>query len=55
MPFVEEAEYVDSEVGSHISGAEVAKVVKILYGGMTLSVDKIHPEFLKALNVVELS
>ena len=44
---VEEAEPVDSEVDSPITGAEVAEALK--------KVDEIHPEFLKSLDVVGLS
>ena len=42
----------DSGVGSPISEAEVAEVVKKLLGGRTPGVDEVHPEFLKALDVV---
>ncbi|TWW67234.1 hypothetical protein D4764_02G0002750 [Takifugu flavidus] len=42
-------------MGSHISGAEVAEVVKKLLGGKAPGVDEIRPEFLKALDVVGLS
>ncbi|TWW64209.1 hypothetical protein D4764_03G0012170 [Takifugu flavidus] len=42
-------------IGSHISGAEVAEVVKKLLGGRALGMDQIRPEFLKALDVVGLS
>uniref|UniRef100_A0A674MBB2 Reverse transcriptase domain-containing protein n=1 Tax=Takifugu rubripes TaxID=31033 RepID=A0A674MBB2_TAKRU len=42
-------------MGSHISGTEVAEVVKKLLGGKDPGVDEIHPEFLKALDVVGLS
>ena len=41
-------------MGSLISGAEVAMVVKKLLGGRALGVDEIHPECLKALDVVGL-
>ncbi|TWW73387.1 hypothetical protein D4764_15G0007810 [Takifugu flavidus] len=42
-------------MGSHISGAEVAEVVKKLLGGKAPRGDEIRPEFLKALDVVGLS
>ncbi|TWW74534.1 hypothetical protein D4764_14G0005370, partial [Takifugu flavidus] len=51
----EEAGPGDLGTGSHISGAEVAKVVKKLLGGKALGVVEIRPEFLKALDVVGLS
>ncbi|TWW77636.1 R2 Retrovirus-related Pol polyprotein from type I retrotransposable element [Takifugu flavidus] len=41
----------DLEMGSHISGAEVAEVVTKLLGGKAPGVDEIRPEFLKALDV----
>ncbi|TWW81711.1 hypothetical protein D4764_01G0015260 [Takifugu flavidus] len=44
----------DLGTGSWISGAEVAKVVKKVLGGKAPGVDEIHPEFLKALDVVGL-
>ncbi|TWW53877.1 R2DM Retrovirus-related Pol polyprotein from type II retrotransposable element [Takifugu flavidus] len=54
-PSSEEVGPGDLEMGSHISGAEFAKVVKKLLGGKAPGVDEIHPEFLKALDVVGLS
>ncbi|TWW62709.1 hypothetical protein D4764_04G0013560 [Takifugu flavidus] len=45
----------DMRPGSHISGAEVAEVVKKLLSGKAPGVDEIHPEFLKALDNVGLS
>ena len=45
----------DSGVGSPISGAEVAEVVRKLLGGRAPGVDEVRPEFLKALDVVGLS
>ena len=42
-------------VGSPISGAEVAEVVKKLLGGRAPEVDETRLEFLKALDVVGLS
>ncbi|TWW53255.1 hypothetical protein D4764_0018220 [Takifugu flavidus] len=42
-------------MGSRISGAEVAEVVKKLLGGKAPGVDEIRPESLKALDVVGLS
>ncbi|TWW62402.1 hypothetical protein D4764_04G0010490 [Takifugu flavidus] len=45
----------DLEMGSRISGAEVAEVVKKLLGGKAPGVDEIRPESLKALDVVGLS
>ena len=51
----EEAESVDSEVDSPITGAGVAEVVEKLHSGRYLWVDGIHPEFLKALDVGGLS
>ena len=42
-------------VSSPISRAEFAKLIKKLLNGMTLGVNEIRPEFLKALDVVELS
>ena len=54
-PSGKEAEPGDPGVGSPISGAEVAKVVKKLLGGRAPGVDEIRPEFLKALDVVGLS
>ena len=41
--------------GLPFSGAEVAEVVKRLLGGKDPGVDEVRPEFLKALDVVELS
>ncbi|TWW73571.1 hypothetical protein D4764_15G0009650 [Takifugu flavidus] len=55
VPSNEEAGPGDLGIGSHISGAEVAEVVKKLLGGKALGVDEIRPEFLKALDVVGLS
>ncbi|TWW54485.1 hypothetical protein D4764_0145930 [Takifugu flavidus] len=54
-PSSEEVGPGDLEMGSHISGAEVAEVVKKLLGGRAPGVDEIRPEFLKALDVVGLS
>ncbi|TWW81090.1 hypothetical protein D4764_01G0009050 [Takifugu flavidus] len=51
-PSNEEAGPGDLGIGSHISGAEVAMVVKKLLGGKAPGVDEICPEFLKALDVV---
>ncbi|TWW74408.1 hypothetical protein D4764_14G0004110 [Takifugu flavidus] len=48
-PSNEEAGPGDLGIGSHISGAEVAEVVKKLLGGKAPGVDEIRPEFLKAL------
>ena len=42
-------------MGSPISGAEVAEVVRKLLGGRAPGVDEVRPEFLKALDVVGLS
>ena len=42
-------------MGSPISGAEVAEVVRKLLGGRVPGVDEVCPEFLKALDVVGLS
>ncbi|TWW71602.1 hypothetical protein D4764_16G0000990, partial [Takifugu flavidus] len=54
-PSSEEVGPGDLEIGSHISGAEVAKVVNKLLVGKAPGVDEIRPEFLKALDVVGLS
>ena len=54
-PSGKEAGPGDSGVGSPISGAEVAEVVRKLLGGRAPGVDEVHPEFLKALDVVGLS
>ncbi|TWW81798.1 hypothetical protein D4764_01G0016130 [Takifugu flavidus] len=54
-PSSEEVGPGDLEMGSRISGAEVAEVVKKLLGGKAPGVDEIRPEFLKALDVVGLS
>ncbi|TWW62405.1 hypothetical protein D4764_04G0010520 [Takifugu flavidus] len=54
-PSIQEAGPGDLGIGSHISGAEVAEVVKKLLGGKPPGVDEIRPEFLKALDVVGLS
>ncbi|TWW67426.1 HEAT repeat-containing protein 3 [Takifugu flavidus] len=54
-PSNEEAGPRDLGIGSHISGAEVAEVVKKLLGGKAPGVDEIRLEFLKALDVVGLS
>ncbi|TWW67270.1 hypothetical protein D4764_02G0003110 [Takifugu flavidus] len=54
-PSSEEVGPGDLEMGSHISGAEVAEVVKKLLGGKAPGVDEIRPEFLKALDVAGLS
>ena len=45
----------DSEMDSPITGPEVTELVKKLHGGRVPEVDEIHPEFLKALDVVGLS
>ncbi len=50
-----ETELEDLEVGSLISGAEVAEAVKQLHGSNAPGVDEICPEFLKTLDVVGLS
>ena len=42
-------------MGTPISGAEVAEVVKKLLGGKAPGVDEVRPEFLRALDVVGLS
>ncbi|MEL7181936.1 MAG: reverse transcriptase family protein, partial [Pseudomonadota bacterium] len=55
MSSVEDAEPVDLEVDSSITGAEVAEVVKKLHSGRAPGVDEIRPDFLKALDVVGLS
>ena len=44
-----------SDVGHPISGAEVSEVVGKLLFSKAPGVDKVHPEFLKALDVVGLS
>ncbi|TWW53923.1 hypothetical protein D4764_0157230 [Takifugu flavidus] len=54
-PSSEEVGPGDLEMGSRISGAEVAEVVKKLLGGKAPGVDEIRPESLKALDVVGLS
>ncbi|TWW66954.1 hypothetical protein D4764_20G0009860 [Takifugu flavidus] len=54
-PSSEEVGPGDLEMGSHISGAEVAEIVKKLLGGKAPGVDEICLEFLKALDVVGLS
>ncbi|TWW68384.1 hypothetical protein D4764_19G0001820 [Takifugu flavidus] len=54
-PSSEEVGRGDLEMGSRISGAEVAEVVKKLLGGKAPGVDEIRPESLKALDVVGLS
>ena len=51
----EEAESESSEMGTPISGAEVAEVVKKLFGGKAPGVDEVRPEFLRALDVIGLS
>ncbi|TWW56347.1 hypothetical protein D4764_08G0003340 [Takifugu flavidus] len=55
MPSSEEVGPRDLGIGSHISGAEVAEVVKKFLGGEALGVAEIRPEILKALDVVGLS
>ncbi|KAK3548334.1 hypothetical protein QTP70_010189 [Hemibagrus guttatus] len=55
MPSVEEPEAGDSEVDSFITQAEVTEVVQQLLGGKAPGVDEILPEYLKSLDVVELS
>ncbi|TWW76582.1 hypothetical protein D4764_13G0012440 [Takifugu flavidus] len=52
-PSSEEVGPGDLGIGSHISGAEVAEVVKKLLGGKAPGVDEIRPQFLKALVVRE--
>ncbi|TWW71634.1 EARP-interacting protein [Takifugu flavidus] len=54
-PSNEEAGPGDLGIGSHISGAEVAEVVKKLLSDKAPGVDEIHPEFLNVLDVVGLS
>ncbi|KAK0154256.1 putative uncharacterized transposon-derived protein F52C9.6 [Merluccius polli] len=54
-PSGKEAGPGDSGVGSPISGAEVAEVVRKLLGGRATGVDEVRPKFLKALDVVGLS
>ncbi|KAK3505725.1 hypothetical protein QTP70_020346, partial [Hemibagrus guttatus] len=54
-PSVEEPEAEDSEVDSFITQAEVTEVVQQLLGGKAPGVDEICPEYLKSLDVVELS
>ncbi|KAK0154090.1 LINE-1 retrotransposable element ORF2 protein [Merluccius polli] len=54
-PSSKEAGPGDSGVGSPISGAEVAEVVRKLLGGRAPGVDEVRPEFLKALDIVGLS
>ncbi|TWW56226.1 hypothetical protein D4764_08G0002130, partial [Takifugu flavidus] len=54
-PSSEEVGPGDLGIGSHISRAVVAEVVKKLLGGKAPGVDEIRPEFLKALDVVGLS
>ena len=51
LPSVEEAELDDSGEASLISLAEVFEVVKKLLNGMSLGVDEICPEKLKALDM----
>ena len=48
-PSGKEAGPGDSGVGSPISGAEVAEVVRKLLGGRAPGMDEVRPEFLKAL------
>ncbi|KAK3523520.1 hypothetical protein QTP70_001888 [Hemibagrus guttatus] len=50
-----EPEAEDSEVDSFITQAEVTEVVQQLLGGKAPGVDEIRPEYLKSLDVVELS
>jgi len=52
MPSDEEAESGSSDVRPSISGGEV---VEKLLGGKALGVDGVHPEFLKAVDVLGLS
>ena len=54
-PSGKEAGPGDSDLGSPISGDEVAEVVKKLLGGTAPGVDEVRPEFLKALDIVGLS
>ncbi|KAK0138802.1 putative RNA-directed DNA polymerase from transposon X-element [Merluccius polli] len=54
-PSGKEAGPGDSGVGSPISGAEVAEVVRKLLDGRAPGMDEVRPEFLKALDVVGLS
>ena len=55
MPSGKEAGPGNSGVGSPISGAEVAEMVRKFLGGRAPGVDEVRPEFLKALDVVGLS
>lgn len=41
-------------MGYTISAVEVTLVIKKIFRGKTSGVDEIHPEFLKALDVVRL-
>ena len=52
---LQKADLESSETGLPISGDEVAEVFKKLLGGKAPGVDKVHPEFLRALDVVGLS
>ena len=54
-PSGKEAGTGDSGVGSPISGAEVAEVVRKLLSGRAPGVDEVRLDFLKALDVVGLS
>ena len=51
-PSSEEAGPWDPGMGSLISRAEVAKVVKRVLGGRAPGLDEVRPDFLKALDVV---
>lgn len=53
-PPVEEAGPEDLGAGACFSGAEVAEGVRKRLGGRAPGVDEIHPEYLKALDVVGL-
>ena len=51
----DKAGHGESEMGFHITGDEVAEVVKNLFGGRAPGLDKSRAMFLKALNVVGLT
>lgn len=52
---IEGDESVDKEDGSSITGGGVTEAVTQLLGGKAPGVHEVRPEFLKGLNVVELS
>ena len=54
MSSIEDAEPLDFEVDSRITGAEIAEVVEKLHCGRASGLDEICPEFLQALDVVLL-